>query len=130
MKFYIKCCETSLKRGIDFEGILDVFGVASINLQVQVKRYAKNKIGWKDIQALRGAMKKDFQGCFITLSDFHKKAIENANDQNKVPITLINGKKLIDIFIDKYDDITFTLREEENDDLADKLKFKKALIPL
>jgi restriction system protein len=116
--------------GIDFEGILDVFGVASINLQVQVKRYAKNKIGWKDIQALRGAMKKDFQGCFITLSDFHNKAIENAKDENKVPITLINGKKLIDIFIDKYDDITFTLREEENDDLADKLKFKKALIPL
>ena len=116
--------------GIDFEGILEVFGVAYINLQVQVKRYEKNHIGWKDIQAFRGAMKRDFQGCFITLSDFHKKAVENANDQHKVPITLINGKKLIDIFIDKYDDIIFTLREEENDDLADKLKFKKALIPL
>ncbi len=116
--------------GIDFEGILDVFGVASINLQVQVKRYAKNKIGWKDIQAFRGAMKKDFQGCYITLSDFHKKAAENAKDVNKVPINLINGKMLIDIFIDKYDDIISILREEENDELADKLKFKKALIPL
>lgn len=116
--------------GIDFEGILTVFGVASVNLQVQVKRYGKSQIGWKDIQAFRGAMKRDFQGCFITLSDFHKKAITNANDEYKVPITLINGKKLIDIFIDKYDDIIFTLREEENDELADKLKFKKALIPL
>lgn len=116
--------------GIDFEGILTVFGVASINLQVQVKSRSTNKIGWQDIQAFRGAMKRDFQGCFITLSDFHKKAEENAIDQNKVPINLINGKKLIDIFIDKYDDIIFTLREEENDELADKLKFKKALLPL
>ena len=80
--------------------------------------------------SFRGAMKRDFQGCFITLSDFHKKAIENANDIHKVPITLINGKKLIDIFIEDYDEIIYTLREEENDDLADKLKFKKALIPL
>ncbi len=116
--------------GIDFEGVLEVFGVASINLQVQVKRYEKNHIGWKDIQAFRGAMKRDFQGCFITLSDFHKKAIENASDEYKVPITLINGKKLIDIFIEEYDEIIYTLREEENDELADKLKFKKALIPL
>jgi restriction system protein len=116
--------------GIDFEGVLNVFGVASINLQVQVKRYDKSHIGWKEIQAFRGAMKRDFQGCFITLSDFHQKAIENANDTDKVPITLINGKKLIDIFIEDYDEIIYTLREEENDDLADKLKFKKALIPL
>lgn len=32
---------------------------------------------------------------------------------------------LFDIFIDKYDDIISILREEENDELADKLKFKK-----
>jgi len=116
--------------GIDFEGILSVFGVASVNLQVQVKAYSNKAISWQEVAGFRGAMKRDFQGCFITLSDFHKKAIDNANDEYKVPITLINGKKLIDIFIDKYDDIIFTLREEENDDLADKLKFKKALIPL
>ncbi|HET8962672.1 MAG TPA: restriction endonuclease [Chitinophagales bacterium] len=116
--------------GIDFEGILSIFGVASINLQVQVKAYSKKSISWQEVARFRGAMKRDFQGCFITLSDFQKKAIENANDEFKVPITLINGKKLIDIFIDKYDDIIYTLREEENDDLADKLKFKKALIPL
>jgi restriction system protein len=30
--------------GIDFEGVLDVLGVASINLQVQVKRYDKGAI--------------------------------------------------------------------------------------
>lgn len=116
--------------GIDFEGILSVYNIASLNLQVQVKRYEQNKIKWQDIAAFRGAMKKDYQGCFITLSDFHKKAVDNATDEAKIPITLINGKKLIDIFIGQYDDIIYTMREEENDELADKLKFKKALVPL
>lgn len=116
--------------GIDFEGILTVFNIASINLQVQVKRYTKTNIKWQEIAAFRGAMKRDYQGCFITLSDFDKKATDNATDENKIPITLINGKKLIDIFITQYDDIIATMREEENDELADKLKFKKALVPL
>lgn len=115
--------------GIDFEGILNIFGVASVNLQVQVKRYEKNSISWQNVAAFRGAMKKDFQGCFITLSDFQKKAIENASDPNKVLITLIDGKKLIDIFINQYDEIISAMREDDNDDLADKLKFKKALVP-
>lgn len=116
--------------GIDFEGVLTVYNIASINLQVQVKRYEKNKIKWQDIASFRGAMKRDYQGCFITLSDFQKKAVENATDENKIPITLIDGKKLIDIFIGQYDEIINSMREEENDDLADKLKFKKALVPL
>lgn len=116
--------------GIDFEGVLTVYNIASINLQVQVKRYEKNRIKWQDIASFRGAMKRDYQGCFITLSDFHKKAIDNATDESKIPITLINGKKLIDIFIGQYDEIINAMREEENDDLADKLKFKKALVPL
>jgi len=115
--------------GIDFEGVLNVFGIASINLQVQVKSYERNQIKWQEIAAFRGAMKRDYQGCFVTLSSFTNKAIENANDAAKIPITLIDGKKLIDIFINQYDDIIAAMREEDNDELADKLKFRKALIP-
>lgn len=115
--------------GIDFEGILDIFGVASVNLQVQVKRYETNPIKWQTIAQFRGAMKRDFQGCFITLSSFQDKAKHNASDPNKIPITLIDGKKLIDIFIEKYEDIINILRQEDNDSLADKLKFRKALLP-
>ncbi|MCU4190202.1 restriction endonuclease [Flavobacterium sp. HXWNR29] len=115
--------------GIDFEGILNIYGMATINLQVQVKRYESNSIKWKDIAAFRGAMKKDYQGCFITLSKFDKKAIENAQDKDKVAINLIDGNKLIDIFIRQYDEIIAAMREDDNDELADKLKFKKALVP-
>jgi restriction system protein len=115
--------------GIDFEGILSIYGMAAINLQVQVKRYESNSIKWKDIAAFRGAMKKDYQGCFITLSKFDKKAVENAQDKDKVVINLIDGNKLIDIFISQYDEIITAMREDDNDELADKLKFKKALVP-
>ena len=115
--------------GIDFEGVLNVMGIASINLEVQVKRYAKGTIGEMDIRNFRGALKKDHQGCFITLSRFAKKAIDSANDPNKVPISLINGNQFIDIFIEQYDKILEAISLDDNDELLSKLKFKKMLIP-
>ncbi|MEM6630451.1 MAG: restriction endonuclease [Bacteroidota bacterium] len=115
--------------GIDFEGTLDVMGVASTKLQVQVKRYEKTKIGERDIRNFRGALKRDYQGTFITLSSFHKKALESANDADRVPINLINGNQFIDIFIEQYDKVMEFMYEEDNDELAAKLRFKKALIP-
>jgi restriction system protein len=115
--------------GIDFEGKLDMMGVASTKLQVQVKRYESNAISEKDIRNFRGALKKDYQGTFITLSNFQKKALESASDPDKVFINLINGNQFIDIFIEQYDKVIDLMYEEDNDDLASKLKFKKALIP-
>jgi len=115
--------------GIDFEGVLDVMGIASINLQVQVKRYNKGTIGELDIRNFRGALKKDYQGCFITLSKFAKKAIESAADPDKVSVRLINGRQFVDIFIEQYDKIMESMFADDNDELASKLKFKKMLLP-
>ena len=115
--------------GIDFEGELNVFGVASIQLQVQVKRYDKQRIGEREIRNFRGALKRDRQGCFITLSDFQKKARASAKDPDKVPINLINGRQLVEIMTEQYDRIVDLMRSEDNDDLADKLRFRRALIP-
>jgi len=115
--------------GIDFEGELNVMGIASINLQVQVKRYTDAVIREKEIRNFRGALKRDYQGCFITLSRFNKKAVESATDPEKVLIKLINGRQFIDIFIEQYEKITDAIYSDDNDVLADKLKFKKALLP-
>jgi len=114
--------------GIDYEGVLNVMGLATIKLQIQVKRYERNSIGERDIRNLRGALKRDYQGAFITLSKFAKKAKESASDPEKVPINLINGIRFTEIFIEEYDKIMDAIYEEDNDDLAEKLKFKKALI--
>ena len=116
--------------GIDFEGILDVSGVASINLQVQVKRYDKGVIGEKEIRNFRGALKKDFQGCFISLSSFNKKAIESATDKEREQIQLIDGNRFTEIFIEQYEKIIDSMYNDDNDDLASKLKFKKSLLPI
>lgn len=116
--------------GIDFEGILDVSGVASINLQVQVKRYDKGVIGEKEIRHFRGALKKDFQGCFITLSSFNKKAIESATDKEREQIQLIDGNRFTEIFIEQYDKIIDEMYNDDMDELANKLKFKKSLLPI
>jgi restriction system protein len=116
--------------GIDFEGILDVSGIASINLQVQVKRYDKGVIGEKDIRNFRGALKKDFQGCFLTLSSFNKKAIESASDKERSEIQLIDGMRFTEIFIEQYEKIIDAMFNDDMDDLAGKLKFKKSLLPV
>ncbi len=116
--------------GIDFEGILDVSGIASINLQVQVKRYDKGIIGEKEIRSFRGALKKDFQGCFITLSSFNRKAIESATDKEREQIQLIDGERFTEIFIEQYEKIIDAMYNDDMDDLAGKLKFKKSLLPI
>jgi restriction system protein len=115
--------------GIDFEGILDVSGIATINLQVQVKRYDRGAIGEKDIRSFRGALKKDFQGCFLTLSTFNKKAIESATDREREQIQLIDGTRFTEIFVEQYDKIMEAMYNDDMDELAGKLKFKKSLIP-
>lgn len=116
--------------GIDFEGVLDVKGIAAVNLQVQVKRYDKGVIGEKDIRNFRGALKKDYQGCFITLSTFNKKAVQSATDKEREPIRLIDGTQFIEIFIEQYEKIIESMFNDDLDDLADKLKFKKSLLPI
>ena len=116
--------------GIDFEGVLDVNGIASINLQVQVKRYEKSSIGELEIRSFRGALKEDFQGCFITLSKFQKKAIESSSKNGYKNIQLIDGVKFIELFIQQYEEIINVIQGEDNDELLDKLQFKKSLLPL
>jgi restriction system protein len=116
--------------GIDFEGVLDVNGIASINLQVQVKRYEKSSIGELEIRSFRGALKEDFQGCFITLSKFQKKAIESSSKTGYKNIQLIDGVKFIELFIQQYEEIINVIQGEDNDELLDKLQFKKSLLPL
>ena len=116
--------------GIDFEGVLDVNGIASVNLQVQVKRYDNSSIGEKEIRSFRGALKQDYQGCFITLSKFQKKAIESSSKEGYKGIQLIDGNKFIELFIQQYEEIIDVIQGEDNDELLDKLQFKKSLLPI
>ncbi len=84
--------------GIDVRGILNAAGITRINAAVQAKRWKKN-IQAPAIQNLRGALKVDEQGIFITTSQFSKGAIAEAEAPGKTPISLIDGDKLVRLLI-------------------------------
>ncbi len=124
--------------GIDFEGRLDVNGVTSINLQVQVKRYNNSPIREPEIRSLRGSAKGGYQLTFITLSSFHKSAIDSASDPQRLPVTLVDGDKLIALFIEFYEKVMELLegaKESEDEKemielILNKLKFRRIIIPV
>ena len=74
-------------------------------------------------------MKRDCQGCFITLSDFSNAARQSAEDAALRPVNLINGRQFVELFVQHYDLILELLAAEEADELAQKLKFQKTLLP-
>lgn len=82
--------------GIDVTGELVVAGAIKNNICVQVKRW-RNNVQRGSIAELRGSLRPYQTGLFITTSDFSKPAIDEANDSYKAPISLINGKELVEI---------------------------------
>jgi restriction system protein len=116
--------------GTDVEGTLNVLGFASIKLQIQVKRYESSSISGREIINFRGSIKQGYQGTFITLSTFSRKAIESASNLNFQPINLIDGKQLIEVFIEQFDKVIQLIEDNEAyRPLLDKLRFKKIIIP-
>ena len=82
--------------GIDIVGELIVAGTIKNNVCVQVKRLRSN-VTRSSISELRGSLRPHQTGLFITTSDYSKPSIKEANDLYKAPISLINGKELVDI---------------------------------
>lgn len=85
--------------GIDVTGELVVAGAIKNSVCVQVKRW-QNNVQRSSISELRGSLRPHQTGLFITTSDYSKPSIEEANDPYKAPISLINGRELVDIMCD------------------------------
>jgi restriction system protein len=87
-------------KGIDINANLTVGGVANVKTVIQVKRYAaNNKVNGSIIAQLRGSAEVDQRGLVITTSDFTKDGIMEAKAPNKMPVSLVNGDKLIQLLI-------------------------------
>jgi len=96
----VKVTKRSGDKGIDIVANLTVGGITNVNSVIQVKRYAPhNKIDGRIIAQLRGSSEVDQRGLVITTSEFQKSAIEEAKAPNKMPVSLINGDKLIELLI-------------------------------
>lgn len=85
--------------GIDVRGVLQAGGITRINAAVQVKRWKAN-ISAPTVRNVRGALTTHEQGIIITTSSFSKGAIKEANEIGKTPISMVDGKELLDLLIE------------------------------
>ena len=88
-------------RGVDFVGRLDIghdsFSNTSIIVLGQSKRY-KNSISGERLTRVASRMTRGYIGVVITLDVFTRQAQEEIKD-DKLPIILINGKKVSELLL-------------------------------
>ncbi len=88
-------------RGVDFVGRLDIghdsFSNTSIIVLGQSKRY-KNSISGERLTRVASRMTRGYIGVVVTLDAFTKQAQEEIKD-DKLPIILINGKKVSELLL-------------------------------
>jgi predicted Mrr-cat superfamily restriction endonuclease len=109
--------------GVDATGELNLYGIAKINLYVQVKRYnLGSKVNAGAVKLLRSSIPAGAQGAFFTTSDFQDSALKVAIEPGFPRIGTINGEQLVDLLSEKWQDLQ--LPEE----LKNKLGLKRGLV--
>jgi len=98
--------------GVDATGELNVANLAKVKVFVQAKRY---KLGTRipagTVKQLRQAIPFGGQGAFITTADFQKTAHDVALEPGFPRIGLVNGRQLVDLLVEHWDDIPQEFRE-------------------
>lgn len=87
-------------KGIDVKGVLKTNQLTPIKVIIQAKRW-KGNVGSKEVRELRGSLTNAGEhGILITSKDFTADAKAEAEDPNKIPITLINGEAFTNLLFD------------------------------
>ena len=96
----VQVTQLSGDKGVDVVATAQ-FGITTVKEFIQVKRM-KSNIGRPVLDQLRGALQlhRAIKGTLMTLSDFSTGCKEAAAFPGAVPITLINGEKLLGLLID------------------------------
>ena len=85
--------------GIDVRGTLVAGDVIQTKMAVQVKRW-KNNVQAPVVQQVRGSLGAHEQGLIITTGDFSAGARQEAEQPDKTPIALMNGKQMVSLLIE------------------------------
>jgi len=110
-------------EGVDATGELDLYGIAKIKLYVQAKRYKLgSKISARTVKALRQNIPSGAQGAFITTAEYQKDALEAAIEPGFPRIGTINGKQLVDLLSEKWEELDLS------PELSKTLNLKRGLI--
>ena len=109
--------------GVDVKGDLDLYGMAKVKLIVQAKRYKlDDRISAKTIKELRQSIPHESQGVFITTADYQDNALKIAVETGFPRIGTINGRQLVDLLSEKWEDL------ELPEEIRAKLRLKRGLI--
>ncbi len=106
----VQVTKRSADGGIDVVANLKAHGLTNVKTIVQVKRY-KNNVPDSTIRELRGSAEVDQRGLVITTSDFTKPAVLEASAKNKMPVSLVNGTKLVELLLQYQVGVTRETRE-------------------
>jgi restriction endonuclease Mrr len=85
--------------GIDVDATLTVGGVTRVRTAVQVKRWKTKNVAASTVRELRGGLLTDQRGLVITTAGFTKDARREAQQDGKTPISLIDGKRLVELLV-------------------------------
>jgi len=92
--------------GVDATGELNVANLAKVKVFVQAKRYQLGqKVTASTVRQLRQAIPFGGQGAFITTADFQNGASDVALEPGFPRIGLINGRQLVDLLVEHWNDI-------------------------
>jgi restriction endonuclease Mrr len=87
-------------KGVDVVATLRMEGITDVKTVIQVKRFKQgNNLSGAVVTQLRGSAEVDQRGLVITTSDFTRSAREEARAPNKMPVSLVNGEKLVDLLL-------------------------------
>lgn len=102
LKMGYQSIETTRKTGdggIDVRGTLVIAEVIRIRLAIQAKCWKKN-VHSPTVQQVRGSLGSNEQGLIITTSDYSSGARAEADRPNAAPVSLMNGKQLVNLLIE------------------------------
>ena len=92
--------------GVDATGELNVANLAKVKVFVQAKRYQLGqKVSASTVRQLRQAIPFGGQGAFITTADYQSAAADVALEAGFPRIGLVNGRQLVDLLIEHWNDI-------------------------
>ena len=77
-----------------------MWALANTMVQVQAKRWL-HSVGRKEVAELRGSLQPFARGAVVTTSHFSKAAINEAHEEGKNPIVLVDGFMLSQVVLDE-----------------------------
>jgi restriction system protein len=98
--------------GVDATGELNAANLAKVKIFVQAKRYKiGSRVSANVVKQLRASIPSNGQGAFITTADFQEAATDVALQQGFPRIGLVNGRQLVDLLVEHWNDIPAEFRE-------------------